>query len=559
MKIIKGLVFLPVVLLPFLKGGYFLYSFFIISTLFVILLWRQLSVKQGKLLLPKGLQVIGVSLILIGYFISIFIGIDLGMSFIGFLKALALLIVFVVLNQCDDELHSKVLHMAIMSIIAMCIVSFLCLFINPDWVIQQNRFGGLVQYPNTFALLITVSILYVVTYKRSEYLFLLPFLVGLLILTYSRSMIVMACLGILLCGIAVRKEGYKRLLFTCLLLCLGIALGILLTGFFDFGDSAKRLQEIHAGDSSFLTRIIYYVDGLKMILRKPMGYGYWGYLFIQRAMQTGIYFVKYIHSSLLQLTLDGGIIAGLGFILYIVSSFCHGKVTVQGKIIAFIILLHSMLDFDFQFMIIWVLLFLCLQPYGMENRKVFKIHKGAAWLPLGLGLVYLATAVMGGLSYTSHYKEALRIYPLHTESKIKYMKQTEDTSLKVALAESIVKWNPSVLEANKVLRDHALWRKDYLDYSMYAKTVRDLHQLSAKELETYCRSLLFVVKSDIINKELKRQAYEEIRGIDSYVKEKVSAINPIAYKVKHPPELSMTPGMIEIIDEALSYEHIIKE
>ncbi len=69
--------------------------------------------------------------------------------------------------------------------------------------------------------------------------------------------------------------------------------------------------------SEWMSRLLYYDDGLDMLASRSFGYGHLGYYHIHRTFQTGAaYKVKFIHSSLLELGIDHGWIAmGLGLVL----------------------------------------------------------------------------------------------------------------------------------------------------------------------------------------------------------------------------------------------------
>ena len=71
--------------------------------------------------------------------------------------------------------------------------------------------------------------------------------------------------------------------------------------------------------STLLGRLLYWQDGIKILMDYPMGCGWRGYSFLQGLYQTGVYEVRYIHNDYLQLMLDGGILPGLLFLILIVK------------------------------------------------------------------------------------------------------------------------------------------------------------------------------------------------------------------------------------------------
>ena len=68
-------------------------------------------------------------------------------------------------------------------------------------------------------------------------------------------------------------------------------------------------------------RVTYWKDAVKLIKSNPFGIGIHRWLELQASIQEVDYSVKFVHNSILQLMLDGGIICGVGFLLFYLLIF----------------------------------------------------------------------------------------------------------------------------------------------------------------------------------------------------------------------------------------------
>ena len=165
--------------------------------------------------------------------------------------------------------------------------------------------------------------------------------------------------------------------------------------------------------SEWQTRLLYYKDGLMMLLKKPWGYGTYGYYMIQRRFQTGsTYFVKYIHNFFLQILLDGGVISGLLFGLLLLKtlySLVWGRAFVaakrQARLIGVSLLAligHAFWDFDLEFsyafLLIWLIYFYAVRPAGLKRQT--PPGRGSEWkrrFRMGVSAFFIAILTGGGL------------------------------------------------------------------------------------------------------------------------------------------------------------------
>ena len=165
--------------------------------------------------------------------------------------------------------------------------------------------------------------------------------------------------------------------------------------------------------SEWQTRLLYYKDGLMMLLKKPWGYGTYGYYMIQRQFQTGsTYFVKYIHNFFLQILLDGGVISGLLFGLLLLKtlySLVWGRASATTKrqagligVLLLTLIGHAFWDFDLEFsyafLLIWLIYFYAARPAGLKRQA--PPGRGLEWkrqCRMGASVFFTVILTGGGL------------------------------------------------------------------------------------------------------------------------------------------------------------------
>lgn len=145
-----------------------------------------------------------------------------------------------------------------------------------------------------------------------------------------------------------------------------------------------RISNITLGTGSLQERFVYYEDALKCIWKNPLGLGINSFVYNQYKHQSAFYDVKYIHNSLLQVCYDLGIIGLLVFIfifvygLYLIFKFENDRIKrVLKTALLSSIYLHSLLDFDFSFPTIFILVIMIInfscKVYDLEIKKCFKL------------------------------------------------------------------------------------------------------------------------------------------------------------------------------------------
>lgn len=174
-------------------------------------------------------------------------------------------------------------------------------------------------------------------------------------------------------------------------------------------DTIGRFLTISLESSTLMGRLLYYRDVLPVILKHPFGLGYMGYYYAQGGFQTGVYATKFVHNELLQFAVDVGWIPTLLFAFALLRRLLARKTPAMQRMLLFAICAHSMLDFDLQFLSIFLSFSLrWTQRKGKRSYGNGKTESKGTFLSAGaLAAVclYLGAALFAG------YRKTTRLPP----------------------------------------------------------------------------------------------------------------------------------------------------
>ena len=425
------------------------------------------------------------------YLFSILWAIDSGMAFLGVFKFLPVVLFLVVLMQkknCKENIINitpyVVAVLTILSIIGMLIPTLKLQFT------VAGRLAGFFQYPNTYALLLLVAELILLEknrYKLIDCATLVMLIIGLL-LTGSRTVFVLAVIANLI--LILTNSNKKVRLIGMSLIGLGVV-GIAIYVFvFDGASVIARYMSISLTESTFVGRILYFIDALPIILKNPFGLGNMGYYYIQQSIQTGLYSVRYIHNDWLQMMLDVGWIPGVLFIIAIVKTVLNKSTTLHRKVILIVMFLHSCFDFNLQFVsMFWLMILFMDYEAGRENIVKCK-KQGIVWC---FGTVICLCLYVG----TSHiffqiekYDWVLKIYPWNTQAATYQLTQIDDINEAAELADEILLRNEYVTLAYTVKARQAYSKGDFANVIAYKNELLERAPFQYEEYEEYCYMLI---------------------------------------------------------------------
>lgn len=444
--------------------------------------------KEMKLNIRKDFLTSAVVAICFGYGITCFWAIDRGMAFVGFLKFLPLVLYLFCLQQEDNiegVLNTLPYFGAVMTLISAVGMQFP---VGDTLFSVAGRLAGFFQYPNTFAVFLLVCELLVLRKpekKLWDYAVLLLIIAGLLY-TGSRTAFIVAILA----NVAMLLFMTNRKVRIVSLAIMGgmCAVGLLIA--LNPNSVLHRYLTISLTQSTFVGRLLYWVDALPLLLKYPFGMGYMGYYYIQQSVQTGVYSVAYIHNDFLQLALDIGLVPAGLFIVAIAGWFMRKNVPVTDKVLVGAICLHSFFDFDLQFVGIFMLLLLLLSQTKPE--KVL-ITKPRLLLKLGLIMTVLMCTYIGTSLLAAHLggrEFADSLYPYNTQNKLMMLEQEEDLDSANELAEQILKQNKEFFAPYSIKAKYSYAQGDFGNVIQNQRLALAKNPFAHGEYEAYCRMLI---------------------------------------------------------------------
>lgn len=540
--------------LPFCFGGFYLWA----SALTTVVLTGILAVlgkTQGKLVIRWNGGMMVFTLLPLAYLVTSVWAVDPGQAWMGFVKYLPAPLFYVLLMQTTRDQREQVLGLLPLGGVAMVVVTGVLQFVPAlqPWLQVNARLAGLFQYPNSFAIyLLCLSILLLKSSfpVKLRLLCLTVLLVGVVI-SGSRTTLALAVLtGGVLLVLHLRQHGsVKRLL-----LPLSGVLVVSALFFLTAGHSVWQRFLVNPLESStFLGRLLYAKDALLASFSHPFGLGYGGYFFVQGSFQTGVYSVQYVHNELLQLVMDVGWIPAVLLAVYLVWVWWRSDGVC--RLCLGTLLLHSLFDFDLQFLSL-VFLLVLLSHAGVErpDSRLFRRRHpvaGRAVVLIGAALS-VAAAVVDTSYYAQQPDLTLWLYPVHTQSQLYYLVQQNEVKGLEVLADAILSHNSYVALAYDAKANVAYAKGDGQSVIRYKQKAISLAPYTMAEYEDYGEKLfqlmtLYQQAGMADSAQTCRQCLLEIPTLLEQVEENTS---PLAWKIADKPDLEPSPALQEYLMQA---------
>ena len=564
-------------IIPFLIGTFYDFSVFLVTLIFSGIL-LGIFIKNKKLKIEINNMFLLSMLLFIFSFLGIFWAIDKNDAIIGTLRMLSLVIFSILLMQCKKEEKEKILNVIPYSGLVMLILSIIIGFIPALRNIvysESNRITGMFQYSNVFALYLLIGFIIITNKKKKEEKVkeakeesvkieknkqkLLkkysPIICGIILLigilmTGSRTTFIITTIYIIY--LCFRKENRYRkiygITYAVILLLLGIY--VLITKNIE---TIGRIFTISMDSSTLLGRILYWKDGLNLLLENIFGYGYMGYSYKVYEIQTGMYYTKFVHNDYLQIALDIGIIPLVIFIIFLVKSLFSKNNSKLNKIILIAIIIHMFLEFDLQFMIIFYILLMCLEE---KTYKKIEIEKSiTSYLVIGIViLVYGYYGIACFMNYIKQDEIAINMLGDFTEAKVNVMNSTENLNTANRLADEVLEKNIYAYQAYGIKAIYYLQNNEFEKMIEMKKKEIALDKYNPQVYEDYVFCL-----SQVLEKYAKEQNDEEIIKYSKYVFEVENMIQDVKNKTDKITEKLQDSSKIELSEETLNYINNIKE
>lgn len=472
-----------------LVGGFYEYVSCLLTVAMCVYLLLRMK-KTGKLMVARDYWTSAAVAICLGYGLTCLWAVDRGMAFVGFLKFLPLLLYVICLRQeaRTDALETLLplwgAMMAALSAVLMQIPA--C----KQWFSVSGRLAGFFQYPNTFAVFLLVCQLMVLKKKDKgvwDYILMAVLVAGLLY-TGSRTAFVVAVLANAAMLLSVSSRKTRLLLLGAM--ALAVAAVILLA--LNENSVLHRYVTISLTQSTFVGRLLYWADALRLLLKYPFGMGYMGYFYAQGSIQTGVYSVAYVHNDFLQLLLDVGFLPAGLLIGGLIAWFFRKNVPAADKILAGAVCLHSVFDFDLQYIAMLMLLFYLVS--GQENKPDMKLK---AKLPGKAGLAAVAAVAMYMavpllLANWGVNKLSDALYPWNTQNQLTMLEQETDLEQADALADRILARNDRYYAPYTVKAKYSYSKGEVNDLIRYKHEAFQRNPFNHLEYEEYCQMLMSI-------------------------------------------------------------------
>lgn len=533
-------------------GGYFVFvSSFMnviggISVFFLLL-------RAKKIYISKSMTSISISLFVFMYFIVWLWAVDRGMAFMGAMKFFPVAVFLFLICQKEERENLIALLPLLGSL--MTIFSFVMMqfeIFKPS-VTVAGRLAGFFQYPNTYAVFMLVCLLisiFRLNFKQLDWLEILYIIVEIfgIYMSGSRTVFALTIFSLILV-LAARKEKLKMLLG--IFLVFGVIAGIL---FFteDGRELVLRISGMSTGFSTFFGRILYVQDAVKLILKHPLGLGYYGYYFMQQEIQTGVYSVANAHNELIQAMLDIGIIPGIFLYIGIVKSIFSSRTEARNKIVLTVLLLHSLFDYDLQFLIMWYVLILFIDLGTIKEYKISGLTKTVSAI---VGAAVIGCAVSVGLSdlfyIINDFSKAEQMYEGNTLAKIDSLSEIESVEELQEKADEILKENEHVAIAYSAKARALFSQGDVEGFIKNKLTALQRAPYQYEEYTDYLDTLAYCVGEYIQKKDMDSAKScllraEQVPGMLETVKKKTSMLG---WKIKDRPEVTLSQEYFDLIDE----------
>lgn len=470
-----------------LVGGFHEY----ISCLLSIVISAVLLVRMHthkKLIIRKDILTSAIVAICLSYGVSCLWAVDKGMAFIGFVKFLPVFLHLIYLQQQDRVSDTLAVLPWFGAATAVITGIGMQLPIGKELFSVAGRLAGFFQYPNTYAIFLLACELLVLKKENKRYwdYIALAVLVAGFFYTGSRTAFVVAVLA----NMALLFVRGKKKVRIALLI--GIAGVVLLASLFalDKDSVLHRYLTISLTESTFVGRLLYWVDALPLLLKHPFGMGYMGYYYAQQSIQTGVYSVMYIHNDFLQLLLDIGWLPVILFVAALVKWFLKKGVSTEEKVIVGAVCLHSFFDFNLQYISMLFLLVLLLSSDRTE--KTMEV-KATAFHKVGLAVVIGVSFYMGTALALTHFgKQALAddLYPYNTQNKLQMLERTEDLETAKKLADEILEQNTYFYAPYSIQAKHSYSQGDFGTMIIKGRAALERNPFAHEEYEIYCKMLI---------------------------------------------------------------------
>lgn len=536
---------------PFLTG---VFEEYISSIVAVVLLGLIIlcTIKNGFFIVKREPLLITAAVVELFFLLSPVWAVDKGMAVMGAVKFLPLPLFVLLLQQSVKTDASDCLKFVPHSGVIMTVLSFILSRIPAlsSYMLVSGRLAGFFQYSNTFAVFLLAGII-LLMFRRErkiiDYIASVILACGIF-LSGSRTVFILFIAAAIL--FVITEKNRKIKIFAIGAVGLMVALTVVYAAVTGNYEVIGRYLTSSLKSSTFVGRFLYFSDAIPQIIRHPLGFGYYGYRSVQGSFQTGVYSVVHIHNDLLQILLDIGWLPAAAAIWAVVCFF-RRKPSLRIAAAASAIMLHSLFDFDLQFVSIDLILLAML--FANDEKYKTKILKKnavtAAAAVIGCAALYFGTA--DALSYFHKDEAAASLYPGYTDSLVVMLQKADTMEEYDALSDRILRLNGSCSLAYSAKARVAFSQGNITAMMDYKNKAIALSRYSLPEYLDYIDMLRIGASMYLSNGDSASAEYciREILSIPARLNEVAAGTSDLGLMIDDKPELELPDEYKAFINE----------
>ncbi|MCM1286066.1 MAG: O-antigen ligase family protein [Acetobacter sp.] len=518
-----------------------------------VLFFINVSVKK-EIRINLSIEAIAFAVIPTAYIVTAIWGVDKFNSLLGFAKFFPVLLFLLLIMQLEKEHKEKLLSFVSVSGAVMTVSSFVLMQFDQlkDYFSVDGRISGFFQYSNTFALFLIIGIIINAFEEKfsTKNIIVTAILVIGVFLTGSRTSFVLLILVVLAVMLLSKNNKYK--IAVAVIFAVGVLAGVTYYMISGHYGAVGRFLTTSLNSGTLQGRLLYFKDAIRIIAKHPFGLGYMGYYFLQGSFQTGVYSNQFVHNELLQLMLDIGWIPALFVAGGIIKSLFSKNVSLKCKLVIAVISIHSMLDFDLQFIIIMFILMMCLDFDGREVK--IKLNKAFSVSYFAVTGVLIAVSLYLSLSsfcyVISKSETAVSICQSNTMAQIEMLERTEDINEKNEIADEIISNNKYVSNAYSAKALYFYANGDIENMIKNKSIAIENNKYFIDEYIDYCTILIEIINlyNDAGDYDSASYCCEQLIKLNYTLQKVKENTDSIAYKLQDKPVLELPSEYQKIID-----------
>ena len=531
-------------------GGYYEYCSAImgvVAAVVILIRKKREHLKMENFILFAGLLVFF-------YLISCIYAVDTGMALTGVAKKSTLLLFAFVVATLSMEQRRTILYKLPELAFLVTVVGALmaCIPALRENVIRAGRFTGTFGYANVYALFMLLGI--AVLFERMkrqqmgrEIITLSVLAIGL---WYSGSRYTWILMLLLLVVQAIQKKKAR----IWILVIIGVLIVATVSAGTIFHQSEAMGRFFSTNLSTFYGRLLYWRDGCLLLAKHPFGMGYLGFFYEQTVVQTGVYSVRYVHNDLLQWCLDIGCLQTLVLLAFIGYAIKNKSRSFLEKIMLITILLHSFMEFDFEYTAIGFILILVL---SCTQEQIFSgIHmqkRMYCLLAVALGSACLYFSVPLSLYAAGRTQQAAVWYPLYTDALLSDLAQETDIETGERLANRISNYNDTAFLAYDMKAQAAYQKLDFTNMVRYKKEAIKRNRFDANEYLDYLNMLneVLVYSQENQDEELQKIMITRIKEVPGLIENNKSTVSELGKRIDDKVAIDLSEELKSEIQDIL--------